>query len=687
MDAFTWFSISSKAIDSVLGLFFITNDQINKKVSQLKQNATFNNIKALIILIVIMVSLIITFYIFFKRIILPLNLLEISAKKIADGDLQYTTSLRSNDEFGKLGRAFELMRKNLLKDFTEREQTTIELLKLTTAIEQSMSSVIITDTEGLIEYVNPEFTNITGYTLGEVIGEKTSLLKSGKTSLDTYRQLWACIKAGNVWQSEMLNKKKNGVLYWESVSISPVKDSTGKIINFISIKHDINEQKQMEELLKFQAYHDNLTSLPNRTLLTDRFNQVVSRAQRQELIVALLTIDLDNFKLINDSLGHAVGDQVLITVAQRLQQHRRGNDTVARFGGDEFILMLPDIKSPQLITGLTQKIFNTVNQPILINNQELQVTCSIGISLWHEDGSDLETLLMNADAAMYRAKEKGQNQFQFYTNDLNIQAKKRLTMENFLRQSLSRNELVLHYQPQVSLENGCISGFEALVRWQHPDMGIIPPAEFIPLAEETGLIVPIGEWVLRSACMQIKQWLKSGLQPGTMAVNVSGVQIQHTDLVNVVTQILEETKLAPHLLELELTESAIMKSPERAIEQLEKLKDHGVKLAIDDFGTGYSSLSYLQRFPFNKLKIDRSFIKDITFNADNATLTCSIIAMAQGMRLHVLAEGIETEEQLSYLRQNGCETLQGFYFSQPLEKEKAEKLLKESVQLKFNQNE
>ncbi|MBI1964716.1 MAG: EAL domain-containing protein [Betaproteobacteria bacterium] len=436
------------------------------------------------------------------------------------------------------------------------------------------------------------------------------------------------------------------------------------------------ERKRYQEQLEHQANYDALTGLPNRNLLLDRLKQAVF-AQRQVRSIALVFIDLDHFKFINDSLGHNAGDKLLQHMAERLSSVVREGDTVSRLGGDEFILILNDQHNEDVIFRAMQRIINKLSEPVSIDGHELYVTCSAGISLHPQDGPDIETLLKNADAAMYRAKERGRNNFQFYTSEMNRLVNERLALESSLRRALERREFLLHYQPKINLKTGAIVGVEALVRWQHPEWGLMYPDRFIPLAEETGLIVPIGEWVLRTACEQNRAWQDAGLRPVTVSVNLSARQFRQEALFKSVARILSETGLRPRHLEMELTESMVMHNAEAAIAILQGLKELGVQLSVDDFGTGYSSLSYLKSLPIGILKIDRSFVRDISARGgrDGGVLAQAIISLGHSLKLKIVAEGVEDDAQLKFLKAYRCDEAQGYYFSKPVPPEECARLL------------
>jgi diguanylate cyclase (GGDEF)-like protein/PAS domain S-box-containing protein len=745
-----------------------------------------------------------------------------------------------------------------LLDISERKRAEEQLRKLSRAVQQSPNVVVVTDALGRIEYVNPMFTEVTGYSFEEAIGQNPRVLNAGDTPAEYFRTLWETLAAGREWRGEFHNRKKNGEFYWENALISPLKTPEGDITHFVAVKEDITarklaarrqkltsqvlsllslpnektdkirdilqlvrdftgceavgirlrengdfpyyrtlgltdefldaekylhvdggsplaeslcgkvllgqteqsrscftpggsfwlsapvdsapdgpvghgclcargrcqgdsfqsmaliplrsgeeiigllqlldrrqgmvkpdlvqfletlgasigiafEHRQVEERLlekegrlNFLANYDPLTRLPNRSLLCDRLQHAMARARRSGSTVALLLLDLDRFKTINDSLGHEVGDRLLLEVANRLQGFVREVDTLARFGGDKFAIILEEVADLQKVVRVAQKVLSELSRAMTLDEFQLYVTASIGVSFFPNDGADLESLLQHAEAAMYRAKETGRNNYQFYRPEMNARTRERLLLENSLRQAVEKQQLILFYQPKIDLSSGQMTGVEALLRWRHPDLGMVSPVDFIPLAEETGLIVPIGEWVLRTACDQAKTWQRSGLPPFRVAVNISGHQFRQADFVDMVEGVLAQTGLNPQWLELEITESVVMENVEETILTLTALKARGMHLAIDDFGTGYSSLSYLKRFPITSLKIDRSFINEVGTDPNDAAIASSVIALAQAMSLEVVAEGIETEEQLRFLVARGCTEGQGYLFSRPV---------------------
>ncbi len=674
------------------------------------------------------------------------------------------------------------------------------------ALEAAANSIVITDSNGTIMWVNQAFTTMTGYSKEEAMGKTPRLLKSEEQPEAYYAELWSTISSGKVWKGEIVNRRKDGTTYTEEMTITPVSQGEGRAdTQFIAIKQDISERKQAEQALRraeekyraifedavigifqasadghllnvnrafagihgydspeqmlaelsnlnapaqlfvepkridelrhvlagkelvrdfelqvyrrdrservvlvnvravhdasgnmmfyegtveditarkvaedrvqFLAYYDALTGLPNRTLLQDRLATALAGARRRKDKVALLFLDLDRFKLINDSLGHSFGDLLLQEVAQRLKKWAREQDTVARLGGDEFLIVLNGVKNIADAAVAADRMTKSMTSGFVVQGRPLNITCSLGISVFPEHGMNSETLIKNADAAMYFAKENGRNNFRFFTKDLSAQAVERLTLENSLRPALEKNEFFLMYQPQVDIGTGRIIGLEALLRWQHPNLGLVPPDTFIQIAENIGLIVPIGEWVLRTACSQARKWQEEGLPAVMVAVNISAIQFRQKGFCKLIRKVLDETGLPAKYLELELTESLLLDNADLMLSVVEELKAMGVTLAIDDFGTGYSSLSYLKHFPVSKLKIDRSFVRDVAVNPDDAAITTAIISMAKSLNLKVIAEGVEDEAQMSFLRAQRCDEIQGYYFSKPLAVDKvAEKL-------------
>jgi len=743
----------------------------------------------------------------------PLLGLVETAKAISSApDYSIRAKLLNRDEFGLLVSAFNKMldqieehdlQLRLHRNQLEQQvaSRTSELLAANTrlklqaaALEAAANAIVLTDLNGTIVWTNPAFSKLSGYAASEVVGKNPRLLQSGKTSRAFYERLWATITSGETWHGELVNRRKDGTLYTEEMTITPVSLQGGGINHFIAIKQDItarrqaeealqqaeekyraifedavvgifqttadgrplsinralaqmhgydspeqllaevsnvhaqlfvdplriqdlqralevegivrgaevqiyhkdgskkwvmanlravrdakgtvvlhegtiediNDRKMAEERVEFLAYYDALTGLPNRTLLQDRIAQALAAARRGRSGVAVLCLDLDRFKNINDSLGHSTGDLLLREVAQRLNKWAREEDTVARVGGDEFLIALTGIKEAADAGVAAERIVNGMMSEFLIDGRTFRTSCSIGISVFPDHGTDKEVLIKNAETDMYCAKEAGRNTFRFFSADMNVEVVERLTLENSLRVALDRKQLFLMYQPQMEISTGRIVGVEALLRWRHPALGLVPPDKFIRVAENSGLIIPIGEWVLKTACRQARSWQEQGLLQLPVAVNVSAVQFRQQNFSKLVREVLEEAKLAPEYLELELTESLLWSNADVTFLVLKELKAMGLKLAIDDFGTGYSSLSYLKQFPVSKLKIDRSFIRDVAVNQDDAAIAAAIISMAKSLNLKAIAEGVENEDQMFFLRAHQCDEVQGYYFSKPL---------------------
>lgn len=561
-----------------------------------------------------------------------------------------------------------------IRDITKRKKADEFLRKLTHGMEHSANAVLITDVHGNIEYVNRKFTQLTGYSQEEAIGNTPRILKSESTPPEVFRNLWSTILGGQEWRGELLNRRKNGEVYWSMTSISPLHEDSGEITHFIANVEDINERKNAEATIERLAYYDPLTDLPNRRMLHDRLELALKRSRRQESGAALLYIDLDSFKHINDSLGHPAGDRVLKEMATRLTMLLRDDDIVCRLGGDEFAIVLHDIHQEQSVAQVSQKLLESVESPIKLECCEIVTTCSIGIAIFPKDGEDPKTLEKHADIALYHAKSEGKNTFRFFQEDLNHALADRLAMEDGLRHAIERNELELYYQPKVGMESGAVTGLEALIRWNSPRFGFVSPIRFIQLAEETRIIVPIGEWVLKTACIQQVEWSKAGLDMA-VAVNLSAVQFKSPSLVERLAAIIDETGIDTSKLELELTESAFVDNPEDAIHLLEQLRNLGCGISIDDFGTGYSSLSYLKAFPVTVLKIDRSFVRDLSHNSGDRAIAQSVVNLANNLDMLTVAEGVETAEQLEILRQIGCSYIQGFFYSKPVSAQEIPRLV------------
>jgi diguanylate cyclase (GGDEF)-like protein/PAS domain S-box-containing protein len=537
--------------------------------------------------------------------------------------------------------------------------------KLSHALEQTADSITITDTDGVIEYVNPAFTAMTGFSVREAVGHYPNIVKSGRHEAQFYRQLWESLQQGQSFCDVFINRKKSGELYYEEKTITPLKDVQGQITHYISTGKDITERMQTQERLHYLSYHDVLTELPNRLLFLEWLNHALAIDGDAGIKLAVICIDVDRFKIINDTLGHDSGDRVLLALAGLLKDCVSKGDTVARLGGDEFAVLVEHFASPSDVMTKINKILERLSHPLHIDAHDLYITVSMGIALAPDDGEDATTLLKNADAALNRAKEQGRHTYQFYSADLSHKASKRLNLETNLYRAIERQEFHLCYQPQVDLETGRVMGLEALLRWHHPEIGLINPLEFIPLLEDTGLIIPVGEWVLRAACSEAARWQNLTEIPLRLSVNLSGRQFNDPALHKTVSNILAETQLSPSQLELEITESVLMQNDQASMSNLDALQRLRIRIAIDDFGTGYSSLSYLKRFPVDTLKIDRSFIRDVIKNPDDETIIKAIIAMARSLQVDIIAEGVETQGQLDFLRSSGCQSAQGFLLSKP----------------------
>jgi len=598
-----------------------------------------------------------------RRFTQPLNTLTSLIDQYRQGEIPQFDKInikKGGLELRALSHAFE----NMIHERIEFESG---LQRAAIVFDNTLEGIFITDKNSIIMSTNQAFSNITGYRKEDVIGKTPRIMKSDYHDQKFYDDFWASIKEKGAWQGEIWNRRKDGGIFPSWQTVTAVKDNQDNISHFVSVFSDITEKKMTEEHIQHLAHHDALTNLPNRLLFNERLGQAIKHAGRNKKIVALLFLDLDRFKNINDSLGHPAGDDILQKISQRLLEQVRGEDTVARLGGDEFTILLDSLDCDQDAILVAQKVLDAFAAPFPIRGHQLSLTVSIGIGLYPQDGTNVDTLLRNADAAMYRAKEQGKNNYQFYTQELTNNAFERVSIENKLRLAIKCGELQLHYQPQLSLNDNKIVGVEALLRWNHPQDGMISPAKFIPVTEETGLIVEIGEWALRTACHQAKQWIDNNVPFGSMAVNISGIQVQRSDIVATVAKALEESGLPPERLELEITESIIMHDTEQAIKIMEALRALGVSLSIDDFGTGYSSLSYLKRLPLHKLKIDQSFVRDIPGDNNDEAIVCAIIGLGKSLQLDVIAEGVELIEQQEFLHFHGCREVQGYLHSRPLD--------------------
>jgi diguanylate cyclase (GGDEF)-like protein/PAS domain S-box-containing protein len=571
--------------------------------------------------------------------------------------------------FIRLGRttlALQDSNHNLEERIDELHRAQADLKLYATLFNSAVEGMLITDANSHALIANPAFTTITGYSAEEIRAHTPSWFNSGQHPKTFYQGMWETIEQCGKWQGEIWNHRKNGEVYPEWLSITAVYGATGNITNYIAVFSDITEHKKNESHIQHLSQHDPLTNLANRLLMQEKLNEALDQSQRTNSHTAVLFANLDRFRSINDTLGSELGDALLQQVAHRSQSLLRDTDTVSRLGSDEFVFILPDINQPQDAAGIARKLLINISRPYLLGGHDITITASIGIALSGTDGSTAAELLRNADAAMSRAKEDGRNNFRFYSADMNISTLGDLLLENQLRNAIKYNELELFYQPKIESRTGTMQGAEALLRWRHPEQGMIPPDRFIRLAEESGLIVSIGEWVLRTACRQIRTWRETGLPVVPIAVNLSAQQLLHSDLSSLVSNSLEAAGIEPDLLELELTESMLVRNADHTIGILSHLRQMGVSLSIDDFGTGYSSLSYLKQFEVNLLKIDKSFVADIQSADSGGTIAIAIIGLAHALGMKVVAEGVETDEQRRFLTGHGCDFFQGYLFSRPV---------------------
>ncbi|MBF0426363.1 MAG: EAL domain-containing protein, partial [Magnetococcales bacterium] len=573
--------------------------------------------------------------------------------------------LAVSEVVGESGRLFV----GIITDISERREAEERLQLARRVFETAGESIVITSATGVIEDVNPAYERITGYSREEAVGQTPALTQSGVHDQAFYQQMWGALLSRGHWEGEIWDRRKNGDLFPKWLSISAIRSTNGEARHYVGIFVDISSQKETEKKLEQLAFYDPLTGLPNRMLFRDRLAQALLGSDRGGGLTGLMFIDLDRFKWVNDTLGHAAGDQLLREVSRRLQGCVRKQDTVSRLGGDEFTIILGALETPEGAAAAAAKVIAKVREAVRLNEQDVFVGASIGIAIYPRDASDLETLVKHADMAMYQAKEGGRNAFCYFSRELHVQAFDRLAMENGLRHALEHGELQLHHQPRVALATGQMLGAEALVRWNKPGQGLISPGQFIPLAEETGLILPMGMWILDQACRQNVAWHADQGVALRSSVNLSARQFQQKDLTAAVRGVLEHHALPPERLELEITESMVMGNVEEAIAIMRRLRDLGITLAIDDFGTGYSSLGYLKKFPVQILKIDQSFVRGLPADREDGAIVDAIISMAHSLGLQVVAEGVETSAQLDELQRCGCEEVQGYLLSRPLAEE------------------
>lgn len=591
----------------------------------------------------------------------------------AGGNWDVRSGNDSPDEIGILSRSFNRfmddlqgMQCNLNTEVAIRQKTEYQRRLFEEVFNNAMEGITITDIEGRIIKANPAFTDITGYRADEVLGQSSRILKSDRHGKEFYADMWEKLHNKGYWRGEIWNRRKNGESYPELLSISAIKDSEDRATHYVAVFHDITEMKSKEEQIRYQAHHDALTGLPNRVLLTDRISMAISRARRNGYGLSLFFLDLDNFKNINDSLGHEAGDRILMQTTKRLAEVFGPQDTLARLGGDEFVILVEGVREELEIISRIESLQAAFTTPFIINDTEVHVTTSLGISTFPGDGEDPGTLIKNADMAMYQAKKEGRNGYHMFRKEMHERARRRFTVENALRQALVSNEFTVYFQPKVDLKSRDIYGFEALVRWVRPDGTVISPGEFIPLAEETGLIVELGKTVMRSACRDMQQIRSATGKKFTVSINLSGRQLKHPEILDDIRKIIGNSECSPSEMEFEITESTLMEDVNSTVEILRQLSKMGFELSIDDFGTGYSSLSYLKKFPINTLKIDRSFIMDITENEEDTSIVRTIINMSRNLNLEVVAEGVETMEQSRKIRELGCLRIQGYLYGKPM---------------------
>jgi diguanylate cyclase (GGDEF)-like protein/PAS domain S-box-containing protein len=563
----------------------------------------------------------------------------------------------------------------IVQDITSRKRSE-DRLKLARGIfENALEGVLVTDADGKIIMVNPAFTRITGYSAEEVLGQDPRILQSERQPKEFYEAMWKSLLTDGKWAGEIWNRRKNGEAFPENLSITAVNDKYGRVMQYVSVFYDLSEMKRSEEEITYKSNFDALTKLPNRTLFMDRLDRALVRHSKDNKELAVLYIGIDGFRKVNESMGYTVGDALLQAIAKRLTETIGKLSTPSRFGGDEYVILLDDIESSGQIAELAAEIFDTFRLPFRAGEESIFLTASVGVSAFPDDGDTSEILIKNSNIAMTQAKKNGRDRYSFFTPEMNERAVYRMSTENDLRTAIKQSQFVLYYQPKVELGSERVIGMEALIRWNHPTIGLMSPFDFIPVAEEAGIIVEMGNWIFLEACMQASEWNRKGFSPIVVAVNVSGKQFAEPDIDRKIKDILDRSGLAPELLQLEITESVVMENVESAIGILNRLKKLGLTLSIDDFGTGYSSFAYLKKFPLDYLKIDKVFVDDIATNEDDIELIAAIISMAHTLKLKVIAEGVETKEQVEVLKRLECDMIQGYYYGKPMPADEMEKFL------------
>ena len=682
----TTFNKKNESFDSMIKALYVGDSQVGFFSVNISSKAISDKIYGAILLIAL-VSFAVVLFAFASvgslvtRFTNPINELTNASLAISAGDLDSDISIKREDELGILANNFNKMRcaikeqlETLQKEVSERKMAQERVQVLSQAVEQSPISVVITDKKGNIEYVNSSFEINTGYRLAEAVGNKAVDLGVGIHLGEDNKSLLTTLSQGKTWEKEIRSRRKNGESFWENAHVAPVIDELGKPTHYLFVSEDISIRKEQEARIYRQAHYDTLTELPNRFLALDRLNQKVIEAKRDNKLVAVIFLDLDGFKKVNDTLGHEVGDKLLVKAADRLQRIVRGPDTVARLGGDEFVIILGGLSAVSNVSLIAEKILESIKEVFVVDNRQLILTASAGISIFPSDGDNVSELLRNADSAMYHSKETGRNTFSYFTKAMNEDVARQLAIEEQLHGAIEREELTVYYQSQLDIATNKIIGAEALIRWNNQALGNVSPVEFIPIAEQTGMIVDIGNYVLKKALSTVKKWQSINNEDFRIAVNLSPRQFHESSLVETVKNTITESGVDSKSLELEITEGVLLMGHDYIDNALEELSNMGVLIAMDDFGTGYSSLSYLRKYPFDILKIDRSFIKDISIDPADKELINASVAMAHGLGLRVVAEGVETEEQYQFLKSIKCDYVQGFLFSKPMPEDSLLKL-------------